>query len=45
MKLANKTNENIYIGKVNEENGNWNMRMWFGLQSSKTQRNNQSTNP
>ncbi len=25
MKLAKKTNENIYIGKVNEENANQNM--------------------
>ncbi len=27
MKLAKKTNENIYIGKVNEENANQNMRI------------------
>lgn len=45
MKLAKKTNENTYIGKVNEENGNQNMRMWSRLQSSETQGNNQSTNP
>lgn len=45
MKLAKKTNENTYIGKVNEENENQNMRMWSRLQSSETQGNNQSTNP